>query len=366
MATVYRRGNQWWGRFQREGKEFRQPLKTTVESVARKRLAARIEEHDKVTFGGKPRRTYDDLALEFMDRHLPSLKPKSAKRYAVSIRAMTDYFEGLYLDEMTSARLADFADKRRTAGIRIPDKMLGKRSPKAITPAAIRRDLACLSSMFGCAMEWEWVEHNPVPAFLKARKKRGLREGAPKTRWLTQDEEAALLSAARHPNADPCLHDAICLAIDTGMRLDELFGLRRGQINFPRNQIDLTAGTKNSKPREIPLLPRSARILGTVPAHLRSPFVLVNPATGTRYAGMGRGLSGAAKRAGIRPLIWHDLRRTCGCRLLQDRRLSMEEVSKWLGHSSVMVTERSYSFLTTEHLHAALRAGTENRHRDGG
>lgn len=360
MATVYRRGRLWWGRFQRGGQEYRKPLKTAVEAVARKRLAALIDEHDRLTWGGKPRRTFDDLALSFIERHLPTIKPRSAQRYGVSMSAMTDYFEGLYLDEITSAKLAEFVDKRREAGIRIPDKLIGKRAPKAISPSAIRRDLACLSSMFGCAIEWEWVEHNPVPAFMKARKKRGLREGAPRTRWLTHAEEAALLAAARHPEADPLLHDTICLAIDTGMRRGELFGLRHDQINRARNQIELPVGTatKNSKAREIPLLPRAGTILGTLVPTLRSPYVLVNRATGRRYADLGKGLAGAARRAKIKPLTWHDLRRTCGCRLLQDHGLSMEQVSRWLGHSSVLVTERSYSFLTTEHLHAAIARRT--------
>lgn len=359
MATIYRRGRQWWGRFQRSGTEHRKPLKTTVEGIARKRLAALIEEHDRITFGGKPRQTFDDLAIAFIERHLPTLKPRSARRYGVSIRAMADQFEGIYLEEITSARLADFADRRRREGIRIPEKLIGKRAPKAITAAAIRRDLACLSSMFGCAIEWEWIDHNPVPAFMKARKKRGLREGNPRTRWLSHEEEAALLAAARHPDADPALYDAICLAIDTGMRRDELLGLRRDQINRPRNQVELTDdGTKNSRPREIPLLPRSAQILGTVVPQLHSPFVIVNRATGRRYADLGKGLAGAAKRAKIKPLIWHDLRRTCGCRLLQDRGLSMEHVSRWLGHSSVLVTERAYAFLMTEHLHAAIARRT--------
>lgn len=53
-------------------------------------------------------------------------------------------------------------------------------------------------------------------------------------------------------------------------------------------------------------------------------------------------------------IAWHDLRRTCGSRLLQDRGLTMDEVAKWLGHSSVRVTERHYAFLRVEHLHRAL------------
>ncbi len=354
MATVYRRGTQWWGRVQRQGKDYRKPLATTSKGIAQKRLAAWLDELERTAWGERPRHTFDDMALKFIEDHFPNLKPKSRRRYLVSIEVLTPHFEGRYLDEITSARLADFVDARRKAGARIPDKWLGKRRPKGISPGTIRRDLACLSSMIGCAMEWEWTETNPLPAFLRARKKRGLKEAPPKTRWLRHDEELALLAAARSVMAEPLLHDAICLAIDSGMRSDELFGLQRRQVNSTRNQIELTTGTKNSKPREIPLLPRTAEILARLPVHLRSPYVLINPETGTRYRQLNKGLAGAIKRAGIEPLTWHDLRRTCGCRLLQDHRLSMEQVSRWLGHSSVLVTERAYAFLETEHLHAAI------------
>ena len=69
---------------------------------------------------------------------------------------------------------------------------------------------------------------------------------------------------------------------------------------------------------------------------------------------MTRGLAGAAKRAGIKDLRWHDLRRTCGCRLLQEHRMRMEEVAKWLGHQSMGQTERAYAFLEVDDLHAAM------------
>jgi len=62
-------------------------------------------------------------------------------------------------------------------------------------------------------------------------------------------------------------------------------------------------------------------------------------------------------------LRWHDLRRTCGCRLLQDLKLSMEEVSKWLGHASIEQTEKAYAFLEVEHLREAVQVARQRRLR---
>lgn len=70
-------------------------------------------------------------------------------------------------------------------------------------------------------------------------------------------------------------------------------------------------------------------------------------------------IDGPVLKDGMAPFSWHDLRRICGCRLLQGQRatelgshpkLAMEEVSKWLGHSSISVTERHYAFLTVDTL----------------
>jgi len=72
-----------------------------------------------------------------------------------------------------------------------------------------------------------------------------------------------------------------------------------------------------------------------------------------------RGLAGAAQRAGIDDLKWHDLRRTCGCRLLQDHEMKMKVVSVWIGHSSVQQTEKAYAFLEVKQLHDSIGVGTK-------
>ena len=89
------------------------------------------------------------------------------------------------------------------------------------------------------------------------------------------------------------------------------------------------------------------------------PFVFVSRRTGTRYTQIARGLYAAAKRAGITDLRWHDLRRTCGCRLIQDYRADLIHVSRWLGHTTTAMTERTYAFLRIEDLHWTIRPGTK-------
>ncbi|SRR5579883_283130 len=357
MASIYRRGRMLWGRVQRQGQDLRQSLKTTSRRVAEKRLREWLEELDRVSWGEKPRRTFDEAMLKFIDEHLPTLKPKAAQRYRVSAVHLTNAFEGRFIDDLGSAEFMEFETTRRRAGAK---------------PPTIRRDFACLSSMMSCCIDWEWIDANPVGPYLRRRKKRGLKESPPRRRYLRHEEEAALLKAAQ-----PHVAKAIAVAIDTGLRKEEQFSLQRQQIAHGR--IALREGTKNSKPRDVPLLPRAAEILAKLPAHLGTDYVFVNarppgrravdPASGkrlltpgrqrvTRYRTMDRGLKGAAERAGLKDVRWHDLRRTCGVRLLRDHGMSMEQVSQWLGHSSVLVTQRSYAFLEVEDLERKL---AENR-----
>lgn len=51
-----------------------------------------------------------------------------------------------------------------------------------VTTATVRRDLACLSSLYSRAEEWEWVTFNPVKPYKRGRAKAGLKEGNPRTR----------------------------------------------------------------------------------------------------------------------------------------------------------------------------------------
>ena len=159
---------------------------------------------------------------------------------------------------------------------------------------------------------------------------------------------------------DRRLYEQIAVSIDTGLRKEEFWSLTRPQIRLDRKEILIPKEkSKNGRERRIPLLERSAQILAQVPRHIRpggGPDWVWNNEAGERYLQRRKAFMSALKRAGLQGVIWHDLRRTCGCRLLQDHGLSLEQVRDWLGHESVQQTERAYAFLSIENLHKA--AGT--------
>jgi integrase len=356
MSNLYRRGKTWWGCAQRQGRKYRRSLKTKNRAIAESRLRQWLGELEAIAWGDKPRRSWEEAAQKFITEHLPTIKPSARLRYTVSMHHLNNHFAGKMLHQITSAEMSEFETKRRASGV---------------SNSTIRRDLACLSSLMASTLEWEWTDSNPVPTFLKQRTKRGLKEGAARTRYLTEEEESRLLAAATPREAKLGKHtsvrEAIILAIDTGLRRDELFGLTWKQVDLRRGLIDTGTRTKNGRARKVPISARATQILTQLPRPLDGGFVLVNPATGTRYVQMNKGLKAAMRRAKIDDLQWHDLRRTAGCRWLQRDGKSMEEVSILLGHSSVLVTEQRYAFFEAEAIAASFAgAGTKTDTRDSG
>ena len=131
-------------------------------------------------------------------------------------------------------------------------------------------------------------------------------------------------------------------------------------MDLRAREIYVAKETSKTKARTVPLLERTWRLLSEMArtGDLRSGYVFTT-ADGQGYSirspTLWEALQKACRRAGIAEHVeWHDLRRTCGCRLLQDRGFSLEAVSHWLGHSSVKTTERHYAFLTKTELHRAV------------
>ena len=273
----------------------------------------------------------------------------------VSLIALTPFFKDKTLQDITKADLMQFVVARRKA---------------EVADATIRRDLSCLSSVFTIAADWELCDDNPVLPFLRTQKRRKrLIEADPRTRYLSHVEERLILERAKAEfetvnfgrTGNRALQKlmilaAVAIAIDTGLRLQELLHLEWSNVDLEAAQVTvLAAFSKTKKARIVPLLPRSLRIFQGLQQHRHADTNLALwHRDGKKFYDLNHSLQRIAGKAGVTAIRWHDLRKTCGCRLLQDSQMPIERVSLWLGHSSVKQTQDAYAFLDVKDLHHAI------------
>lgn len=216
-----------------------------------------------------------------------------------------------------------------------------------VKPATVNRELALLSVAMNHARKLGFALP-PLPRGLK------MREPETRLRWLTEDEADRLMGAAQASKAE-FLADWIRVALDTGMRAGEIFGLRWGDLLTDRLTVQ-AHNAKSGRSRTIPLTPAAQAALRRQPK--RSVWVFSQP-DGSPVKDVRTAMVNACKRAGIEPVTPHLLRHTCASWLVQ-RGVPLYSVRSMLGHSTVAVTER-YAHLAPEHLRECVEALNINR-----
>lgn len=330
-----KRSKIWWGRIRREGKELNRPLDTETKAIARQRLNKWADELDHTAWGEKPRRTLREAIDRFGEDYFPAIKRRSAERYVSSLANIIRHMPDAMLDDIGSGVLSEFESARRSEGAK---------------PPTIRRDLSALSSVFTQAEKWEWATRNPVRPYLSGGS--SLKESEPRTRYLSHDEERKLI-----PLIPPAARRMAIFAIDTGLRKEEMLALLRSDVDLKRREVTVRGeNAKSGRTRRVPLLPRTYKLLQEMLAAPPRSLYLFHRPDGQRHSDKTRNLRrdlivGAVRAKLVGHLTWHDLRRTCACRLLQDYKMPLHEVSIWLGHSDVKMTAKRYAFLGSEALH---------------
>ncbi len=285
------------------------------------------EERQRQELGFKKVR-FDVLCSEYQQLHLPILKPGTRYNYLQHIEALKGHFADRYIDQIRKTHIAELVAEKKRDGLK---------------PPTIRRYLATLSSLFSFAERSGWLNQNPVAQF----DKRSLPEASPRTRFLSRTEYRRLIAAA-----EPHLRPIIEIAAETGLRKDELLGLRWDQLDLDRREVRLVE-TKSKQPRVVPLSDRAVAIFVATAPIGTSPFVFTNPRTGQRYRNIRQSFQKACSRAGISDFRWHDLRHCFASWHVQSG-TDLYRLSRILGHSTLQMTTR-YAHLATEHLHEAVR-----------
>jgi integrase len=148
----------------------------------------------------------------------------------------------------------------------------------------------------------------------------------------------------------------VTVAVETGMRLREIYTLTVDQVNLPKRTVFLDK-TKNGDKRQVPL---SSVALSALKIHLPGAGKMVFPwwdgserSLAEVSDHLSRMFAGIADAAGCDGLRFHDLRHEAVSRLFERTTLSEVAIMKISGHKSHKMLMR-YSNLRGSDLSAAL------------
>jgi integrase len=159
------------------------------------------------------------------------------------------------------------------------------------------------------------------------------REFSIRSRILNSEEEEKLLQ-----NATPYLQDIMRFALNTGLRIGEIYSLLWSNVDNEKFVLNICA-QKTGKMRTVPLNVDARKVLDVWALGKRNEFVFYNHETGKPFVDLSTGFALACRNAGISGVTWHTLRHTFASRLL-DRGVDIMTVKELLGHSTVIVTMR--------------------------
>lgn len=163
-------------------------------------------------------------------------------------------------------------------------------------------------------------------------------------RWLTDDEEKRLraVMAAHYPEHTPQLD----IALDTGMRLSEQFGLIWSSVDFKRKEIRLKT-TKNYSGRSIPMNPNVLAAFRKLREGAGKDSVRVFLINNPR-----KWFERALRLAEIENFRWQDWRHTFCSRLAMQGE-NLKVIQTLAGHKTIAITAR-YAHLDDSSLRAAV------------
>lgn len=218
--------------------------------------------------------------------------------------------------------------------------------------AQMNRERQFLGSVLGMAKRWGLIDRN----FVEDVKK--LREDNAQDRVLSPDEEKEILK-----KSPGFLVPIILVAINTGMRLGEILGLRWSEIERKDGEavqggfIRIGSESKGHRVRHVPINGAVKEALDAqTPVETENgfvPFVFVSPRTTKAYRVTSISLTFAAtvRRASVEGVTFHTLRHTAVSRMVAAG-IPDRIIMKIVGHTTPNMVSR-YAHLAPNNLKGA-------------
>jgi integrase len=338
MST--RRINNWWwvdfrvnhSRYRVRSPENSQAGAKSYEAVLRQRLAA--GESLKPAPPPRPQTTFAEFSSQWFETYVRTNNKPSTQdaRQQVLRKHLVPAFGNLSLSAIDVAMVERYKREKLAKGL---------------SAKSINHHLGALSRCLHDAVEWGLLVAVP--------KLKMLREPPSQFDFLSH-EEANLLIAAM--TIGPW-RTMVVLALNTGLRIGELFGLQWKDVDLAARQLvvrrsivrGIVGSTKNNRERQIPLSAAAAVALAAMP---RDNQLVFHDKNGNPliYVTARYHIAQACTRAGLRYVHWHVLRHTFASWLVADS-VPLPVVQGLLGHSNIEMTMR-YSHMAPSSFRSAI------------
>ena len=240
-------------------------------------------------------------------------RPKTQEMFRTALRALLESTGDLSL---------------QTLGIRAIEGFIAEKS-KTLSERTVRAYFVTLASAFETAKRWNLIADNP---FRKVEKPK-LRELQPA--YLKKADFQRLLKVVD----DPDLRDLYVCAVSTGLRLGELAALQWTDVDAERGTISVRNSeqftTKSKRNRTIPMNTQILKMMQERCSRASSELVFHRNGRRLSKEYVSKGFRSYADRAGLdRSIHFHSLRHTFASWLVAEG-VSLYEVQKLMGHSSI-------------------------------
>ena len=334
MTKIYKRTwlhrDTWYAHFSVRGKRYRVKLDAQNREQAKK-MAAEIE-YEILTENYKVLPKHRSITLkELSDRYMEyaMTKKRSWKRDIVSLK-------NILRMEIDNKKLGDYpVDTIKVVHvqkyqIRRKREMDKKFIAKGIAEedrnyATCNRELACLRHIFNMGIEWEFLNKNPVASRVVKFDREKSRD-----RILDDDELARLLKACSGR-----LYQIVVMAVTTGMRRGEIFGLKWHDVDLVKRKI-LVMHTKSGDDRTIPVNSFLHDVLSSM---ARDNMLIFTSSVGRKICDIKKPWRNALIEAGIDDFRFHDLRHLVASKLARAR-IPESVIAMILGHKRTSITSR--------------------------
>ena len=336
--SIFKRGTTYWYHFLHEGRHIQRSTKQGNPRIARQIEAAYRTALAKGEVGITERKKIPAFKVAMADFLTWSERehrahPATHRRYQVSAVALRKHFRDVQLDRISPEEVERYKTLRSA--------QVSPRTKRRVKPATVNRELACLKALFNHVLKGDVLLRNPVSRV------KFCEEHNEQTRVLTYDEQERYLAVAT-----PMLRDVAMLMLETGMRPEEVYRIRRENVQLEQGFLVIPYGKTKAARRRVPLTATARRVLGLRMASDEG-FLFPCETDSTRSVPkVNNAHDRAVRDSKVAPFRLYDLRHTWATRAAMSG-IDLVTLAAMLGHSRIQMVLR-YAHPTQQHQHQAM------------